>query len=121
MPPWKNTSSPGHTSCRQLAPLRAITSLMSVRNHEGTPERLVTFSSMLASTSAGNFSCQSLMRAMRLLGTLNRPASGGMRLMSVALKSPTCTPGLRSSALAKLPPSIKAFPPKSLLSGLRLR
>ena len=88
MPPWKNTSRFGHTSCIERAPAAFITSRITVRNHEGTPDMLVMLLFKLAATSAGSFSSQFSISATLLLGTRIMLAMGLMFLMSEAERSP---------------------------------
>ena len=121
MPPWKKTSKLGHTSWMQSFPVFSRTRLITVRNHDGTPLRLVTLAPMLASTSSGSFSVQFSMSATCLLGMRIRLASGFMFSMRLALRSPTLTPGFSCRLLAKLPPKMKALPEKMRLCGFRFR
>ena len=102
-------------------PVRFSTSLSTVRNHEGTPLRLVTFWPMLASTNKGNFSTQSSMSATRRSGMRTRLASGFIFSMRLALKSPTLTPRGTCKRVEKLPPRISALPEKMRLDGFKFR
>ena len=77
-----------------VLPVLSSTLLSTVRNHEGTPLRLVTFCPIAASTSNGNFSSQFSMSATRRSGMRMRLARGFMFSMRLALKSPTLTPRL---------------------------
>ena len=122
MPPWKKTSRLGQASEILSTPRFFITSLITVRNHEGTPEMLVTLAEAEASTSAGSFSSQSGMRAIRFEGMRKSPAKGLMRSIRVALRSPILTRGFSGfSSLANEPPRIKPFPANMCDSGLRRR
>lgn len=53
----------GQTSDRLVAPALSRMPRSTVRNHEGTPEMLVTFSCIEASISAGSLRVQSAIRA----------------------------------------------------------
>ncbi len=119
IPPWKNTSRFGHTSLRLPAPLMLRMCLMTVRNQLGTPDMLVTLLFKAACARAGSFISQSGISAIRFSGTRTKSASGVIRFISVALRSPTCTPLGRSGiSLAKLPPRIIPFPANILVAGL---
>ena len=105
-----------------LVPVAFITSRSTVRNHDGTPDRLVMFSLMLAFTSVGSFSAQSSISATCLPGTRSRFTIGLMFSMRLAERSPMRVPGAAPlTSLAKLPPKMNALPANSRLAGFILR
>ena len=100
------------------APEAFITSFITVRNHDGTPEMERTSARREASTSRGSFVVQSSMRAVFFEGMRKRLTSGLMRSISVADRSPTFTPVFSPGiSLAKLPPRMKFLPPNTCESG----
>ena len=66
----------GYTSEIESTPLSSIIRRITVINHDGTPDILVTSATDAFATSAGSFSSQSASNAVFLSGTLTKFASG---------------------------------------------
>ena len=96
--------------CAKYYDIRAFGAVIATKDKQGqvrgtvqltfAPEMLLTSSRSEARMSAGSLTFQSVSRAMDLEGMRARLASGLMRSIRVAERSPTFTPAGRSSSLA---------------------
>ena len=97
-------------SQRLCFPFFSITFLINTRNHEGTPERLVTFSIRVVSTISLSLLSQSDIRSISFEGTRIKSSNIGAFRTSIAGRSPVGNVGFIG---------LGAWLPATLISLLR--